>query len=741
MPTLDFIAYTTVPVDLERSRITDMDIMTIDGTDFLVSTTRFDGVLSSWSLENGTLTLTDTLEFDGGDQPGSVSTLMTLDLGGTTGLLMGGGTGGMLQTISLNNDGSFAAPTVLNTLPNDMTGLQHGVTVTLESGQHVTYGGMAGEDGIGQLNFASDGTLLGHASMTAPAGSFTNDIAAMTSAQVAGQTYLLSASSTENGVTSWVVGDDGTLTVIENLGTDDGLWISAPTAMETGTVGGTTYVVLAAAGSGSLSVMEIGDDGSLIIREHLLDTLDTRFGGVTSIEIVTHNGQTYVIAGGADDGISIFVLLEGGHLVARAHIADTTEMGLDNVSAITATGRGDGLDIYVASSSEPGVTQLRFDTGTAGVTVTATLAGGVLAGGVGRDILQGHNGDDLIDGGNGDDIIRDGLGSDTMTGGAGADVFILSQDGEVDTITDFTIGEDTIDLSLWPLLRDISQLTISLRADGMEIHYGDEVLIVLSANGQTIDYRDLENSDLIGGTRLPQSIEPGYPGPARPPPGPDPVDPSVDQGGLNDMLTGVQVLAAGNIDDLRNAVNGTPPVPSTGGVITGQEGADRLSGSGENDVIIAGDGDDIATGGAGDDTLLGRGGNDTLNGDDGADIVLGGDGNDTLSGGNGHDLIKGGAGDDIIGGGAGDDVLFGDAGADTFIFDGGTDIIGDFEQGIDQITLDADLWTGLTSAADVLLVYGSFDGSNATIDLGDGNILIIENVTDYSTLADDIALF
>ena len=60
-------------------------------------------------------------------------------------------------------------------------------------------------------------------------------------------------------------------------------------------------------------------------------------------------------------------------------------------------------------------------------------------------------------------------------------------------------------------------LAISLRSDGMEISYGAETLIVQSADGLPIDYRELTTSDLIGVTRLPQTIEPGFPGLPRPP--------------------------------------------------------------------------------------------------------------------------------------------------------------------------------------------------------------------------------
>ncbi len=767
MSSFYLVSYVASELDPEHSRITDLDIVDIDGMAHLLSTTRFDGVLNSWNIDSGVLSLNSTLVLDGGDRPGGVGSLAALSLNGGLGITIGGGTNGTLQTVSLGADGSIQTATALSSLPVAFGGFQHGTTLTLGDGTQAIYGGLAGEEGLAQLQFDANGTLLGHATVNGPVGSFTDQISATATARIGENTYLLSASMTQNGITSWAVNETGDLSIVENMGTEQGLWIHAPTAMGVAEIGGITYIVLGAAGSSSLSVMELGADGSMIIREHLLDTLNTRFAGVTSVEIIAHNDQTFVIVGGGDDGVSIYMLLEGGQLVAQAHIADTTEMGLDNISAISARGRGDGLDIFVASSSETGITQLRFDTGTAGITTTATLAGGLLSGTTGNDVLQGHDGDDVITGGDGNDIIRDGAGSDILTGGTGADFFILSADDQIDTIIDFRLGEDTIDLSLWPMLRDISQLTFSIQSFGMEIMYGNELLIVQSADGAPIDYRDLTTADLIGGTRIPQNIEPGYPGPATPPPDltPDPDDPAVDQGAANSLLAGQQVITAANIGDLRDALSGsTPasgsPVQSVGNdrltgtagnniiyggagndVIMGLGGADQLYGEDGVDIIIAGDGNDIVSGGNDEDVILGREGNDTLNGDDGSDTLMGGAGDDTLNGGNGHDALDGGIGDDILNGGAGDDTLFGDAGADTFVFNSGEDHIADFEQGIDEIMLDADLWTGLTSAADVLFVYGSSDGNVATINFGEGNTLTIENVLDFTTLADDIFLF
>ncbi|WP_408058600.1 type I secretion C-terminal target domain-containing protein [Vibrio cholerae] len=73
-----------------------------------------------------------------------------------------------------------------------------------------------------------------------------------------------------------------------------------------------------------------------------------------------------------------------------------------------------------------------------------------LDGGVGKDTLYGGSGNDTLIGGEGNDILIGGLGNDILTGGSGEDLFKWVDgdlDGSRDRITDFTIGQDKIDLS------------------------------------------------------------------------------------------------------------------------------------------------------------------------------------------------------------------------------------------------------------------------------------------------------
>jgi VCBS repeat-containing protein len=67
----------------------------------------------------------------------------------------------------------------------------------------------------------------------------------------------------------------------------------------------------------------------------------------------------------------------------------------------------------------------------------------------GEDTLNGGSGIDFLDGGNGKDILIGGKGSDFLTGGEGNDVFVFGKDGtskDVDVITDFKVGNDSIQL-------------------------------------------------------------------------------------------------------------------------------------------------------------------------------------------------------------------------------------------------------------------------------------------------------
>ncbi|MCC5519123.1 hypothetical protein BCT65_018960, partial [Vibrio splendidus] len=132
--------------------------------------------------------------------------------------------------------------------------------------------------------------------------------------------------------------------------------------------------------------------------------------------------------------------------------------------------------------------------GQGGVDIIYGAAGNdVLDGGEGNDGLRGGSGEDRLTGGSGEDILIGGLGDDILTGGGDDDIFkFVDQDtsnskidirnGEQDIITDFTKGEDKIDIS-----------------DLLHTDSNDTIDSLLQANkvGLTLEASDnLSNADL-----------------------------------------------------------------------------------------------------------------------------------------------------------------------------------------------------------------------------------------------------
>ncbi len=101
-------------------------------------------------------------------------------------------------------------------------------------------------------------------------------------------------------------------------------------------------------------------------------------------------------------------------------------------------------------------------------------------------IINGDFNNNNLAGGLGNDTINGGYGgSDTLTGNAGDDTFVIeskySWNGSVitDTITDFTIGEDKIDLTKIWTVTDFDSLQISQSGSDTVIQVNDSHKIVL----------------------------------------------------------------------------------------------------------------------------------------------------------------------------------------------------------------------------------------------------------------------
>jgi Ca2+-binding RTX toxin-like protein len=353
-----------------------------------------------------------------------------------------------------------------------------------------------GQPGINVFALGDQMNLTLTAAVPDTADIHVGDVTDIETLTIADRTFALSVSGADAGVTSHWVGHTGAMRLMDALGPEDGLWVSAPTALASAAPGGTPMVIVGAAGSHSLSVLGVGPLGDLRVLTHVTDTRDTRFGEVQAVETFGIGNRAFVVAGGGDDGLSVFELAPDGQLFHLDTVADQVDTTLMNVSDIAATVLGETAHIF-ASGSDTGVTHFALDLSGLPDSLGGTDAGETLSGGGGDDLIAGLGGDDTLSGGGGDDRLIDGARQDSLSGGDGADVFVFVADGETDRVTDFEDGLDRIDLSGLPMLYGIGQLTLAQQGNDVRVTAGNETLL-LSADGG-LQVGDLTAEDFVFG--------------------------------------------------------------------------------------------------------------------------------------------------------------------------------------------------------------------------------------------------
>ena len=547
------------PADL--TAITDLDLWTgADGRAILYATSRAGEALSAFGLDG-----TGTASFlDGQILATDTTAVDVIRLDGTAYAMALGPTQPDPVAYRIAADGAIEGVAALTagTAQEAATSL---VLTETAAGSYV-YGAGAGSGQVQSYRVNAEGGLDYAGAASLPQG------AQRLHAVAAAADRMIAVSGDGANLISLAARADGTLAQRGFAGAAQGLGLSEISLVRTVTLEGQTFAIVAARGSSSLSVVRIAEDGTLTPVSHIIDDLGTRFHHVTAMDVVAGNGRAYVVAGGADDGISVFQLLGSGRLLHDATLADGFEMPMQNVSALVATVTDWTLDIFVGSAVETGIAQLSLDLGEAGQTLTGTVYGESLSGTEGGDIMDGGAGHDTVVGGAGNDVLLDSAGADEFWGGPGADRFVMDLDGDADWIRDFDPAVDILDLSGMPMLRSLLQLDIATRSDGARVAYREEAIWIRSHDGSPLTEAQLALAIAVGPGQMPV----GSPGPQK----------EMRGSGAADVLAG---------NDLDNEVVGF----AGDDVLLGGDGADRIRG---------GTGSDVIEGGAGPDLLIGEAG-------------------------------------------------------------------------------------------------------------------------------------
>ena len=305
----------------------------------------------------------------------------------------------------------------------------------------------------------------------------------------------------------------------------------------------------------------------------------------------------------------------------------------------------------------------------------------VLTGNSAGNTIEGRGGNDTINGGDGNDILIGGAGVDVLTGGAGNDIFryLAVSDaldtGTTETITDFAVGSDKIDLSTFT----ITSHTITNAGNVYTLNAvtaGGTLRIAVTTTNGALTVNDILGLGATGG-------------------GP------INGTGAAETLTGT------NDNDIINGLGGADIIYGLDGddIIDGGTSVDTMIGGRGNDTYYVNVSGDIITERANEGidlvmssasnyqlrstveniTLIAGGGNATGHG--GANIMTGNDGNNRLAGNGGEDVIYGMGGNDRMVGGTGDlDMLYGGTGNDFYEINDTLDVVIElFDEGTDTV--------------------------------------------------------
>ena len=248
---------------------------------------------------------------------------------------------------------------------------------------------------------------------------------------------------------------------------------------------------------------------------------DILIGGDGNDVLSGGGGNDFVVGDGATDGTTRQSLDENGNTddmgadTIRGGSGDDTLLGGgwnddlvdddgwytdgEEVEGDTDQNRiwaGSGEDVAVGSSGSDVIGGSSGHDTLKGLSGDDTLFGNddndSLLGGSGDDLLYGGNGDDTVDGGAGDDSLWAGAGDDLFSGGEGADTFLFGAAAGNDTITDFNLDDDSLDLAA----RGFADLAAVEAASSDTTVDGESGLLIDLGDGESVFLMGLSVSDL-----------------------------------------------------------------------------------------------------------------------------------------------------------------------------------------------------------------------------------------------------
>lgn len=384
-----------------------------------------------------------------------------------------------------------------------------------------------------------------------------------------------------------------------------------------GEAGNDTIIVAAKAGSGSKIY---GDDAKNKLTGKDTFTINggkkNYFYGGKGVDTFNVNGGTtnYIYGGVGNDVIVIGKTSTGTAIVkdfsAKSGNKDTVKVTGGAVKSIAVS----GTNMVVKGGKSASVTLQNAKSKTFTVTDTLgtyTVAGANVKLALGKNYkgtlntasfittvdarsdanaftINGNAKNNTIYGGAGNNILNGGAGNDTLSGGAGKDKLVYANGQGKDTISDYTAGQDTLQLSSG----SISKAALANSNKDLVFTVGSGSITLKNAAAKSISLKDSRGNYTASNTAI--TLASNFTG----------------------TMDATKYLASVKTIDGQNAAK-----------------AVNITGNAQNNTIYAGKAGGTINGGAGNDTLYGGAGKDTLTGGTGNDtfVYVNGQGNDTIT--------------------------------------------------------------------------------------------------------------
>ena len=222
--------------------------------------------------------------------------------------------------------------------------------------------------------------------------------------------FIYAASGVEASLSSFHVGAGQDISFLQDIGAKQSLPIAGITHVEAASLNGARFLIVAAQGTNSITVLRVAENGHLRPVDHLLDDHLTRFSNPSALSYAEFDGRGFVAVSGAENGLSVFELLPDGLLLHQSTFLSSAEgAALGAVSQLEFVQNGPEFLLLSRSSGQTGIGLFQLELG-------QKKSEGI-QGDQDHNLLIASANDRYLYGGAGADILIDAAHTQSLSGG------------------------------------------------------------------------------------------------------------------------------------------------------------------------------------------------------------------------------------------------------------------------------------------------------------------------------------